>query len=1515
MPTNPFTGEPQPYSGYAGTPSIEGDRFGERQQVWATSSGTQGEAVTFANQVVSLGAAAFAGYAAWNMLPTAMRKTNSLLESNETLSSKGIGFKPNTGQTKVDFWYQFSRRMENLSPASSGAKGGIAKYFGDLTNMFARATYASESLSFFVDRGNKPIFLDIGSKGLGAQGRQDTLEYLSRFMGVKENLSKVDTLAFVNGELFVANKTFVDGQAVLNAGQKLSTAGKVMLPDFGRVAMAYLTSIMPELGVRDSKTGAIRAQHIFGKSGYLPVLANQGEFSVLGKKFNVPMASTVATSYGAMSLQRTSFLIEEMMGEAKKFLEFFDKESKSKAFGTAYRLGVIPRVDVGSASSMIFRYSGLALKTFAGFAALNQAGFMLQDQGAVSSVIGGALQAGILGVAGRKAAQILGKNPTTAAIGGAALGLMGMADAGPFRDGVLPGVARTLGRLNEFRSRVGEFVGANKYRRSIERVAPGATDFTTAIGMGIAMGVVGTAAMRHMIKDNSPVDLERRRLLKSLDFDKLKDLPTATYTPETKELYESVDPKTRAAIRTEISDLINDMRKSGNVAELNNPFGKHTDIQQVRAARLADLLTKRAYEKTRKEINEGSMNVVQKTLESIKRMPFARAAVYSSILATGAYAIATGQFATALTPEEIRLRNQGKALEPVRRGQRWEFGSTPYEGSDILYYRPTWIARVSSGATQAGSTGERGALEEFILKNFTYKLEKENYFNRPAPITSAAFDQVPFIYPLIKPIADLIKRPKLMNVDQFARIGSGGQIEYLERSTGLDALPDPSLGGISMPAPYSPYAPGRVYGQAFEELTNLAGLVGFYARTGLKAVTGSDGFFGERKELESFSENMDMTSRFYDMHTGGGFLGIPFLSEPIRRFLVKSKVDSYNPIANTMPEFLPEELRYGNPYVSLRGGGGEYRMPGEGYARRFPELKGVDPSNYPLLHQLNILGDVAPYSKEYRAVKAEVGRRVKAGEYGEEGARFFYNYSDIVENRLDKRSYDRYVYDQSQYETISGVVDTVDPLTGTFTLKGSRGNYSVAGLSNSGQDLIAQLNVSYQEAAATQRRNAKVFADAIRPGFNVSLQVSSSLSNVNERGARAAAVRVDGQNINRVLRREGAFATENSDIGMYAMANDLGRMFGAGYQSASHIFSKVAAPVEYLTTFGMSPMQKFLPERDVLEEYEQMHMYGEDIRLWQKPFSHWFAPAFRTAARNWLGMKFESPSLARNRNIEEYFDKLKYYKYSMLAEEARTQNDIRSAKHYESVASKTVIGGHGFHDESRFKNLLGGNEARYALGFARESNIERREGILEAMPGYKSRMLSGQYAHREMRALERMAIGGGISAEQSQRLQELQQLRQDEGFARTKKNLKAYSKHGAEGESFADYMRKAEMVDWLQNNDVPQPDWIGFNPAVDTEDVKLKYLEAEGLDYHDFGIYPSRASYIHRKPYLTERDMRFIGIYHNALGHAQDGLREAMNLIDNPYSNVSYQAQSGARSTSYAQLNLIQEHPYMLNDL
>jgi hypothetical protein len=40
-------------------------------------------------------------------------------------------------------------------------------------------------------------------------------------------------------------------------------------------------------------------------------------------------------------------------------------------------------------------------------------------------------------------------------------------------------------------------------------------------------------------------------------------------------------------------------------------------------------------------------------------------------------------------------------------------------------------------------------------------------------------------------------------------------------------------------------------------------------------------------------------------------------------------------------------------------------MPGAGYEALHPELKGVDPEDYPDIHKLRILADVAPYSREY----------------------------------------------------------------------------------------------------------------------------------------------------------------------------------------------------------------------------------------------------------------------------------------------------------------------------------------------------------------------------------------------------------------------------------------------------------------------------------------------------------------------------------------------------------------------
>jgi hypothetical protein len=41
------------------------------------------------------------------------------------------------------------------------------------------------------------------------------------------------------------------------------------------------------------------------------------------------------------------------------------------------------------------------------------------------------------------------------------------------------------------------------------------------------------------------------------------------------------------------------------------------------------------------------------------------------------------------------------------------------------------------------------------------------------------------------------------------------------------------------------------------------------------------------------------------------------------------------------------------------------RLPGAGYAALHPELKDVNPEDYPDINKMAILADVAPYSREY----------------------------------------------------------------------------------------------------------------------------------------------------------------------------------------------------------------------------------------------------------------------------------------------------------------------------------------------------------------------------------------------------------------------------------------------------------------------------------------------------------------------------------------------------------------------
>lgn len=57
-------------------------------------------------------------------------------------------------------------------------------------------------------------------------------------------------------------------------------------------------------------------------------------------------------------------------------------------------------------------------------------------------------------------------------------------------------------------------------------------------------------------------------------------------------------------------------------------------------------------------------------------------------------------------------------------------------------------------------------------------------------------------------------------------------------------------------------------------------------------------------------------------------------------------------------------FRKGDPHTKVDQG--YARLPGEGYEALHPELAGLDPEDYPDIAKMRILGDVAPYSREYQ---------------------------------------------------------------------------------------------------------------------------------------------------------------------------------------------------------------------------------------------------------------------------------------------------------------------------------------------------------------------------------------------------------------------------------------------------------------------------------------------------------------------------------------------------------------------
>ncbi len=165
------------------------------------------------------------------------------------------------------------------------------------------------------------------------------------------------------------------------------------------------------------------------------------------------------------------------------------------------------------------------------------------------------------------------------------------------------------------------------------------------------------------------------------------------------------------------------------------------------------------------------------------------------------------------------------------------------------------------------------------------------------------------------------------------------------------------------------------------------GLYGFVAKSTYQGLFPNTNSLGKEVDYQGSRQIDSFTRRYYEKELGAGVGPFPSLKEPLgytepfRRFVQHETFSPQaNEIPNTAASWLPGDDYYtnfheGDPFIKVDEG--YARLPGEGYAALHPELKDVDPEDYPDIHKMAILADVAPYSREYNTYRQRVGRQAQ----------------------------------------------------------------------------------------------------------------------------------------------------------------------------------------------------------------------------------------------------------------------------------------------------------------------------------------------------------------------------------------------------------------------------------------------------------------------------------------------------------------------------------------------------------
>lgn len=264
---------------------------------------------------------------------------------------------------------------------------------------------------------------------------------------------------------------------------------------------------------------------------------------------------------------------------------------------------------------------------------------------------------------------------------------------------------------------------------------------------------------------------------------------------------------------------------------------------------------------------------------------------------------------------------------------------------------------------------------------------------------------------------------------------------------------------------------------------------------------------------------------------------------------------------------------------------------------------------------------------------------------------------------------------------------------------------------------------------------------------------------------------------------------------------------------------------EMLTPFR--PMGKFVHQRSAIEDYQHTQLGGSDVAIWTKPYDHFIKP-FINKSIQMVDGDFKPQEAKDKEAIDEYFDKLKH---------------LKSIGFVDTVVEAAYSGMRTEKDMAAFKRALPDNQKAYVEAFSKEKNEEKRKQILALLPSDVGRVYEQIWENID--AYE----AGGERAVKDLYLKETEtlkrelniQLSEEEVRRINKRTYKAKNREEEVALQQAALIRskaaKREAEAYVEGEPRTGSSWVGWDPRLTSDDIKLRTLSVGGEDLQKFGFW------------------------------------------------------------------------------